>query len=177
MWQCLWYATWLTCGSCGLWQWLIDSAALVPWNVGKSPDARTVKCLHEHGLDTDHTARMVPATCTLSVCLSGCLSVCHRAYISGAVQHPKDVPFEFSTGTYGYGTVTPLPLKKEEVWVWAGIRGPYWGHGRGHGQGECESQGHLLRTSCKYRRVVRNTFVFSAWIHLIEESWRTNTAF
>ena len=113
MWQCLWYARWLTCGSCGLWQWLIDSAALVPWNVGKSPDARTVKCLHMHGLDTDHTARVVPATCTLS----GCLSVCHRAYISGAVQHPKDVPFEFSQGNirlWHYHPTAPEKWKKSE---------------------------------------------------------------
>jgi len=45
---------------------LIDSAAIVPWNVGSSPDSRALKCLHNRGLSTNHKARQVTR---LYVCL------------------------------------------------------------------------------------------------------------
>jgi len=46
-------------------QWLIDSAALVPWNIGTSPDSRALMCLKKRGLSTDHKARQVIPYLTL----------------------------------------------------------------------------------------------------------------
>lgn len=40
-------------------QWLIDSAALADWNVGRLPEPRAVQVLAAHGLHSDHIARQV----------------------------------------------------------------------------------------------------------------------
>uniref|UniRef100_A0A1A9WDJ9 Low molecular weight phosphotyrosine protein phosphatase n=1 Tax=Glossina brevipalpis TaxID=37001 RepID=A0A1A9WDJ9_9MUSC len=46
------------CRELGL-AWIIDSAALRSWNVGRYPDERCIKVLEENGLSTDHYTRMV----------------------------------------------------------------------------------------------------------------------
>ncbi|KAM9273780.1 low molecular weight phosphotyrosine protein phosphatase isoform 1-T1 [Cariama cristata] len=40
-------------------KWMTDSAAVSDWNVGRSPDARALKCLRNHGIETAHKARQV----------------------------------------------------------------------------------------------------------------------
>lgn len=40
-------------------QWMTDSAAVSDWNVGRSPDARALSCLRNHGIETAHRARQV----------------------------------------------------------------------------------------------------------------------
>lgn len=40
-------------------QWMTDSAAVSDWNVGRSPDARALSCLRNHGIETAHIARQV----------------------------------------------------------------------------------------------------------------------
>jgi len=59
---------------CGLQQWLIDSAATVSWNVGKSPDSRALICLEKHGLSTNHKARQV--VLIILVCCDYCVTHC-----------------------------------------------------------------------------------------------------
>ncbi|KAL9898304.1 low molecular weight phosphotyrosine protein phosphatase-like [Glossina fuscipes fuscipes] len=39
--------------------WVIDSAGLRSWNVGRRPDERCLKILEENGLSTKHYGRMV----------------------------------------------------------------------------------------------------------------------
>lgn len=39
--------------------WIIDSAGLRSWNVGRRPDERCLKILEENGLSTKHYGRMV----------------------------------------------------------------------------------------------------------------------
>lgn len=38
---------------------MTDSAAVSDWNVGRSPDARALSCLRNHGIETAHKARQV----------------------------------------------------------------------------------------------------------------------
>ncbi|XP_061478859.1 low molecular weight phosphotyrosine protein phosphatase isoform X2 [Rhineura floridana] len=40
-------------------QWIIDSGAVSDWNVGRSPDARALSCLRNHGIQMAHKARQV----------------------------------------------------------------------------------------------------------------------
>ncbi|XP_060090710.1 low molecular weight phosphotyrosine protein phosphatase isoform X2 [Heteronotia binoei] len=40
-------------------KWMIDSAAVSDWNVGRSPDARALSCLRNHGVETAHIARQI----------------------------------------------------------------------------------------------------------------------
>ncbi|NXS71626.1 PPAC phosphatase, partial [Pandion haliaetus] len=40
-------------------KWMTDSAAVSDWNVGRSPDARALSCLRNHGIETAHKARQV----------------------------------------------------------------------------------------------------------------------
>ncbi len=40
-------------------QWVVDSAGMGPWHVGKPPDPRTIVTLKSHCLSTDHRGRMV----------------------------------------------------------------------------------------------------------------------
>ncbi|XP_053142066.1 low molecular weight phosphotyrosine protein phosphatase isoform X2 [Hemicordylus capensis] len=40
-------------------KWMIDSGAVSDWNVGRSPDARALSCLRNHGIVTAHKARQV----------------------------------------------------------------------------------------------------------------------
>lgn len=44
---------------CSVLQWVIDSGAVSDWNVGRSPDPRTLSCLRNHGINTAHKARQV----------------------------------------------------------------------------------------------------------------------
>ncbi|XP_045727836.1 low molecular weight phosphotyrosine protein phosphatase-like [Mirounga angustirostris] len=39
--------------------WVIDSGAISDWNVGRSPDPRTLSFLRNHGINTAHKARQV----------------------------------------------------------------------------------------------------------------------
>ncbi|XP_026990372.1 low molecular weight phosphotyrosine protein phosphatase isoform X3 [Tachysurus fulvidraco] len=40
-------------------KWVIDSGATSDWNIGSRPDDRSLLCLENHGIDTDHRARQV----------------------------------------------------------------------------------------------------------------------
>lgn len=40
-------------------RWLIDSAGLADWNVGRPPEPRAIQVLAVHGLHSDHIARQV----------------------------------------------------------------------------------------------------------------------
>ncbi|XP_043929536.1 low molecular weight phosphotyrosine protein phosphatase isoform X2 [Protopterus annectens] len=40
-------------------QWVIDSAAVSDWNVGRFADARAQSCLRKHDIETAHKARQV----------------------------------------------------------------------------------------------------------------------
>ncbi|XP_051831983.1 low molecular weight phosphotyrosine protein phosphatase isoform X2 [Antechinus flavipes] len=40
-------------------KWITDSAAVSDWNVGRSPDARAINCLRNHGTNTTHKARQI----------------------------------------------------------------------------------------------------------------------
>ncbi|XP_066850949.1 low molecular weight phosphotyrosine protein phosphatase isoform X2 [Anser cygnoides] len=40
-------------------KWMTDSAAVSDWNVGRSPDARALSCLRNHGIETAHKARQI----------------------------------------------------------------------------------------------------------------------
>ncbi|CAG7819257.1 unnamed protein product [Allacma fusca] len=40
-------------------QWVVDSAAIVDWHVGKSPNNRTLRVLQSNGITTEHVARQV----------------------------------------------------------------------------------------------------------------------
>ncbi|XP_068017462.1 low molecular weight phosphotyrosine protein phosphatase [Melanerpes formicivorus] len=40
-------------------KWMTDSAAVSDWNMGRSPDARALSCLRNHGIETAHKARQV----------------------------------------------------------------------------------------------------------------------
>ncbi|XP_077165854.1 low molecular weight phosphotyrosine protein phosphatase isoform X2 [Paroedura picta] len=40
-------------------KWMIDSAAVSDWNVGRFPDARGLSCLRNHGIETAHKARQI----------------------------------------------------------------------------------------------------------------------
>ncbi|XP_048353794.1 low molecular weight phosphotyrosine protein phosphatase isoform X2 [Sphaerodactylus townsendi] len=40
-------------------KWMIDSAAVSDWNVGRSPDARALSCLRNHGIEAAHKARQI----------------------------------------------------------------------------------------------------------------------
>ncbi|XP_078069348.1 low molecular weight phosphotyrosine protein phosphatase isoform X5 [Mustelus asterias] len=35
-------------------QWMIDSAGVIDFNVGNSPDSRALNCLRQHGTETTH---------------------------------------------------------------------------------------------------------------------------
>ena len=38
--------------------WIVDSAALGPWNLGDPPDPRGLRVMKQHGLDSKHRARL-----------------------------------------------------------------------------------------------------------------------
>lgn len=40
-------------------KWLIDSAGLADWNVGRSPEPRAIRVLAANGLHSDHITRQV----------------------------------------------------------------------------------------------------------------------
>ncbi|XP_041043583.1 low molecular weight phosphotyrosine protein phosphatase isoform X1 [Carcharodon carcharias] len=40
-------------------KWMIDSAGVIDFNVGNSPDSRALNCLRQHGTETTHKARQV----------------------------------------------------------------------------------------------------------------------
>ncbi|XP_036604232.1 low molecular weight phosphotyrosine protein phosphatase isoform X1 [Trichosurus vulpecula] len=40
-------------------KWITDSGAVSDWNVGRSPDARAINCLRNHGINTTHKARQI----------------------------------------------------------------------------------------------------------------------
>lgn len=39
--------------------WMVDSAALADWNVGRSPEERCLTVLRENGLDSNHIGRQI----------------------------------------------------------------------------------------------------------------------
>jgi low molecular weight phosphotyrosine protein phosphatase len=39
--------------------WIVDSAAIGSWHVGKSPDRRALSVLKKHNVPTNHKARQV----------------------------------------------------------------------------------------------------------------------
>lgn len=39
--------------------WIVDSAAIGPWHVGKGPDRRAISVLTKHSISTGHKARQV----------------------------------------------------------------------------------------------------------------------
>ncbi|GCB70152.1 low molecular weight phosphotyrosine protein phosphatase isoform X1 [Scyliorhinus torazame] len=40
-------------------KWMIDSAGVIDFNVGNSPDSRALNCIRQHGTETTHKARQV----------------------------------------------------------------------------------------------------------------------
>lgn len=41
--------------------WHVDSAGIADWNVGRTPEKRALRMLHENGLTSEHVGRVITA--------------------------------------------------------------------------------------------------------------------
>lgn len=46
--------------------WVVDSAGIANWNVGRSPEPRCLFVLHENGLTSNHIGRQVNTNLSVS---------------------------------------------------------------------------------------------------------------
>ncbi|XP_067878171.1 low molecular weight phosphotyrosine protein phosphatase isoform X5 [Heterodontus francisci] len=62
-------------------KWMIDSAGVIDFNVGNSPDSRALSCLRHHGTETAHKARQVTKNDFLTFDYILCMDESNLRYI------------------------------------------------------------------------------------------------